>query len=842
MDITYFPVDQQTCNFEFGQWAYLDSQVILRAGKENATLENYLPNVEWDIVDSNATAIAKHFQGVDDSFTTIVISMDIKRKPLYYTVNLILPCVVVSLLTIVVFCLPSMSSDKVSLSISLLLTIYVFNILVIDLLPATSLELPLLTVYLIFSMGLIGLSVALTTLVSRIYSKGEHAKAVPQFLRTIFLGKLAGFLFVKVKLTPVSKAADAAAYKALNSDEIAISDAVYYCSNPRNRVDGEQYEMNNWTRLESKGNSKACAGGCLTGKRPKFPANSLKKNKKKKAVKVFFICERTNQRILSNLDKLVRHTETLIRHIVPNKKTKQNHDEWVALATVVDRILLVLFIIVGCGMFMLLLAVVEVMLFSVGTGVCDETSRFMSNEESLMKYLINDAYSPLSRPVRNSSDVVEVNLWMTLTQLMDVNEKSQLITTNVWIYQSWNDPRLAWNDTDFNGISAIRLPVQNVWTPDTSLLTSADNQYPGFPLMHIKELNAIVYSNGDVLKIVPQVLYTPCIMDIKMFPVDIQHCELEFQSWSFSSNEMILISHYDEVKFEKYIPNVEWDVTSSSVTPVRRTFAEVNGLHSYTSLIATLVIERKPLYYVINLILPCVMVSVLTLVVFCLPSNSPDKLNLSISLMLTLYVFNLLITDLLPPTSTNLPLITVYFLFSMFAIAISVAVTTLVSKIYKKCEVSGEQRPVPKWVKKLLLGKMYEYLLLPKRHYLKKKGNSIILHNYTPELAGQDNIPHNIFSDILGRKIKYERAIPSVKYRKLKLCFSNNRQNGKIISALRKITKSLDKITRYMLPDIHSDKIRTEWMEVAAVVDRILLIMFSVCIITGALIILPRIT
>ncbi|XP_006825910.1 neuronal acetylcholine receptor subunit alpha-2-like [Saccoglossus kowalevskii] len=288
-------------------------------------------------------------------------------------------------------------------------------------------------------------------------------------------------------------------------------------------------------------------------------------------------------------------------------------------------------------------------------------------------------------------------------------------------------------------MNTIRLPVQSVWSPDTSLLTSADNQYPGFPLMHINELKLIVYSDGDILKVVPQVLYTPCIMDITMFPVDIQHCELEFESWSFSDNEMILIPRYDEVKFEKYIPNVEWDVSSSSLTPIRRKFTGINDRQIFTSLIATLVIERKPLYYVVNLILPCVMVSILTLVVFCLPSNSPDKLNLSISLMLTLYVFNLLITDLLPPTSTNLPLITVYFLFSMFAIAISVAVTTLVSRIYKKCEVSGRQKPVPRWIKKHVLGKMYVYLLLPKRQHLENDGGSVDFYKHTSE-HGQDNI------------------------------------------------------------------------------------------------------
>lgn len=76
------------------------------------------------------------------SFADITYYLNLRRKPLFYTVNLIIPCVALSGLTMLVFYLPSDSGEKITLCISILVSLTVFFLLLIDLIPATSVTLP----------------------------------------------------------------------------------------------------------------------------------------------------------------------------------------------------------------------------------------------------------------------------------------------------------------------------------------------------------------------------------------------------------------------------------------------------------------------------------------------------------------------------------------------------------------------------------------------------------------------------------------------------------------------------------------------------------------------------
>ena len=51
------------------------------------------------------------------TFPDITFYMTLRRKTLFYTVNLIIPCVGISFLTVLVFYLPSDSGEKVTMNI-----------------------------------------------------------------------------------------------------------------------------------------------------------------------------------------------------------------------------------------------------------------------------------------------------------------------------------------------------------------------------------------------------------------------------------------------------------------------------------------------------------------------------------------------------------------------------------------------------------------------------------------------------------------------------------------------------------------------------------------------------
>lgn len=57
----------------------------------------------------------KFYTCCDEPYLDITFNITMRRKTLFYTVNLIIPCMGISFLTILVFYLPSDSGEKVSI-------------------------------------------------------------------------------------------------------------------------------------------------------------------------------------------------------------------------------------------------------------------------------------------------------------------------------------------------------------------------------------------------------------------------------------------------------------------------------------------------------------------------------------------------------------------------------------------------------------------------------------------------------------------------------------------------------------------------------------------------------
>lgn len=110
IDVTYFPFDQQKCVMKFGSWTYNGDQVSLKLYGGNAwvDLSDYWKSGTWDIVE--VPAFLNVYNGSKSgkpTETNISFFITIRRKTLFYTVNLILPTLLISFLCILVFYLPA---------------------------------------------------------------------------------------------------------------------------------------------------------------------------------------------------------------------------------------------------------------------------------------------------------------------------------------------------------------------------------------------------------------------------------------------------------------------------------------------------------------------------------------------------------------------------------------------------------------------------------------------------------------------------------------------------------------------------------------------------------------
>uniref|UniRef100_A0A2S2QYQ2 Acetylcholine receptor subunit alpha-like 1 n=1 Tax=Sipha flava TaxID=143950 RepID=A0A2S2QYQ2_9HEMI len=78
-------------------------------------------------------------------------------------------------------------------------------------------------------------------------------------------------------------------------------------------------------------------------------------------------------------------------------------------------------------------------------------------------------YNRLIRPVGNNSDRLTVKMGLKLSQIIEVNLRNQIMTTNVWVEQEWNDYKLKWNPEDYGGVDTLHVPSEHIWLPDIVL-------------------------------------------------------------------------------------------------------------------------------------------------------------------------------------------------------------------------------------------------------------------------------------------------------------------------------------------------------------------------------------
>ncbi|XP_041451471.1 acetylcholine receptor subunit alpha-like isoform X10 [Drosophila obscura] len=137
-------------------------------------------------------------------------------------------------------------------------------------------------------------------------------------------------------------------------------------------------------------------------------------------------------------------------------------------------------------------------------------------------------YNKLVRPVVNTTDVLKVCIKLKLSQLIDVNLKNQIMTTNLWVEQSWYDYKLRWEPKEYGGVHMLHVPSDHIWRPDIVLYNNADGNFEV-----TLATKATIYSEGLVEWKPPAIYKSSCEIDVEYFPFDEQTCVLKFGSWTY---------------------------------------------------------------------------------------------------------------------------------------------------------------------------------------------------------------------------------------------------------------------------------------------------------------------
>ena len=201
-DVRDFPFDAQQCELKFGSWQFHMGQLDLIRKRDVAPLaKERVDNGEWNVttikVEKNVIVYACC---PDEKYPDITFIINLKRRSLFYTYNLIIPNFLIALLAFFSFYIPVECGERISFVITVLLSMTVFLLLVAESIPPTSEAVPVIGMYYTSSIIEVALALVATGISLKVYYSYLYGKGLSPRLRRFLFDRLAPLLYVDTKL------------------------------------------------------------------------------------------------------------------------------------------------------------------------------------------------------------------------------------------------------------------------------------------------------------------------------------------------------------------------------------------------------------------------------------------------------------------------------------------------------------------------------------------------------------------------------------------------------------------------------------------------------------------
>uniref|UniRef100_A0AC34REW9 Uncharacterized protein n=1 Tax=Panagrolaimus sp. JU765 TaxID=591449 RepID=A0AC34REW9_9BILA len=489
------------------------------------------------------------------------------------------------------------------------------------------------------------------------------------------------------------------------------------------------------------------------------------------------------------------------------------------------------------------------------------------DEYRLIKDL-KENYDAIERPVRNHAEAVNVQLRIILQQIVDVDEKNQILNLVIWAQFKWHDYKMVWNPSEYGNLTEIRLPPGQLWEPDVILFNSADENFGArFPV------HFVVQHTGEILHAPPSIIKSSCGVDITWFPFDEQLCVLTYGSWTYTARELNLsidsagLDDVNQMDLSYFVKNGEWDLVR---TPARRISRAFEG-STYVELYFYLHLRRKSIYYSINWIIPSVIISLSNILGFTMPPECGEKITLQITNLLSVTVFLGVVSDVTPPTSESVPVIAAFFSLSMIILGCSIFSTLLVINVFFRSPKIHKMSPLTKkifleWLPWMLMmqrpGTQFKKLddllsfnsdtVLPKPSIIKpeirrndasvgrliRKDSDSTLENAKIFKRERDLLIHEaVHSGAIATNILQKRNSCNCELDEQSRSSSVDTEHQLLIETMREINDYIRMKKRKMIEDEEEEDQQSDWRYMALVIDRLSLYISTVCVFTSMILI-----
>lgn len=293
---------------------------------------------------------------------------------------------------------------------------------------------------------------------------------------------------------------------------------------------------------------------------------------------------------------------------------------------------------------------------------------------------LSSNYYTYVRPVIDQSAIVYVTADLYLVGINSFDNSEQKLTTTAYLEITWTDEIVS-RDWQNAGVDTIYVPQTDLWIPDLAL----QNGFETLTGLGDKVLLLKVEKDGTVTWRPYQVFESACQVDVTFFPFDKASCELKFVIWSNTKESVYIQTGTVGMNRDLYEPNAAWDLLSISSSDFTTSKS--------TGVTFTLELKRKPLHYLINIILPVAMLGVLNAFVFVLPASSGEKTGFSVTAFLSFAVFLTIISAELPKNSTVISAFSAYLVIMTFISTMMVVVTMVQLRVFNR----ADDRPISRY-------------------------------------------------------------------------------------------------------------------------------------------------
>ena len=247
---------------------------------------------------------------------------------------------------------------------------------------------------------------------------------------------------------------------------------------------------------------------------------------------------------------------------------------------------------------------------------------------------------------------VNVNVNINMGHIINVNEPMYYLDSSFDFSFNWTNPDISWNPDDYDGIESMDLNTDSsnkmstklFWSPTLSIGNSVEESMkwnkPNTPLF--------VYSDGSMTWYNPWQIKSQCYLDLTHFPFDIHTCYINIVSH---------VETIDAINFSKVTiqhddcSNAEWNCLIDTKNITHHQITDVFG-QIYPTFTISLTIKRNPKVYSTVIIVPVILISLLIMIsTVIVPWGSGTKLGTTMTLLLTLVVYIMYLSELIPKSS-----------------------------------------------------------------------------------------------------------------------------------------------------------------------------------------------